>query len=83
MLIKDSISQTLQRWTFIRALRLVVGLILIYEGIRAGNWGMTAIGVGFTLLPLMNVGCGTSTGCGVQTKRDVGQEISFEEIKNK
>lgn len=70
-------------WTIIRGLRLVVGLVLMWEGIRTGNFSLAVLGFAFALMPLLNVGCGSATGCAAQAKKPEGQEISFEEIKNK
>lgn len=73
----------LKNWNIIRFLRLIVGVFVVVQGIISKEWMFVFLGGLFALMPLMNVGCGTS-GC--QTPRykkakEEQDEIHYEEIK--
>ena len=45
-------------WSFMRIIRLLMGVFLIIQGIVARQFMAVALGSGFALLPLLNLGCG-------------------------
>jgi len=70
---------------FIRALRLALGLLVIWQGIMVHDWALITIGTLFALLSLMNAGC-----CRVhpQKQKRAGdlldnKDIIYEEVKGK
>lgn len=65
-----------------RALRLVLGIAIIVQGIQTSAWLFVVIGVIFTLMPLLNIGCSSSSGCHVPTSKTTKnkEEISYDEI---
>lgn len=73
----------LKNWNIIRLLRLIVGIFVVIQGIIAREWMFVFLGGLFALMPLMNVGCGTS-GCQTprykNTKKEQ-DETHYEEIK--
>ena len=52
-----------KNWNFIRLLRLAMGLAIIYQGIISRQWIFVFLGGVFTLLPIVNIGCGGTNSC--------------------
>ncbi|MBL7997328.1 MAG: hypothetical protein JNL32_01700 [Candidatus Kapabacteria bacterium] len=55
----------IRTWDAVRTLRLVMGLLIIIEGMSVQDWMMVFIGVVFTLMPIYNIGCCCTSGCSV------------------
>ena len=53
-------SKIMSPWSLMRVLRLFLGCAVIFQAYSAGQWIMVLVGIGFTALPLLNVGCGCS-----------------------
>ncbi len=73
----------LSNWNFSRILRLVLGGIILIEGIRSGEFLFILVGGIFTLMPLFNVGCCT-TACTPRPNRftaPTDDDVSYEEVK--
>lgn len=73
----------LKNWNIIRFLRLVVGIFVVVQGIIAQEWMFVFLGGLFALMPLVNVGCGTS-GCQTPTLRNTKKEqkeINYDQVK--
>ncbi|HQN55894.1 MAG TPA: hypothetical protein PLC76_01410 [Saprospiraceae bacterium] len=71
-------------WNFLRLLRLVLGAIILVEGIRSGEVFFLIFGAIFTLMPLLNVGCCSAAYCNPRQQRTSAykdEEIHFEEVK--
>ncbi len=75
----------LRNWDFMRIFRLVIGIIVLIQGIQAGQWMLAALGGFFALMPLLNVGCCGASGCATPTARSTKKDahITYEEIKAK
>ena len=76
----------LRSWNFIRLFRLVIGLVIIAQGVQVQEWFVVGLGILFTLLPLFNIStCGVG-GCDNISPREPGrgnkpEEVSYEEVK--
>lgn len=46
------------QWSLMRILRLLMGLILFAQGIFSQQWIAALLGIGFSLMPIFNLGCG-------------------------
>lgn len=70
-------------WGFLRLLRLGMGVAVLLQGIMGKDPMFAAMGGLFTLMPLFNIGCCGSSGCGVTPKRggQERQEIAYEEVR--
>lgn len=51
-----------------RFIRLAIGLTIVAHGVYTKEWIIAVVGLYFTLLPLLNMGCGT-TSCSIPTTR--------------
>ena len=72
----------LSSWNFMRALRLALGIFVIVTGIQEQQWLLAIMGGLFSLMPILNIGCGPA-GCNTPfTKSNkTMEEVSYEEIK--
>ncbi len=59
----------LRNWNLMRTLRLASGIVIIIQGVHAGQWIITSLGAWFTLMPLLNMGCGGASGCDLPVRR--------------
>lgn len=76
----------LSNWNFMRIIRLVLGIIVIVQGIQANEWMFVALGGLFTLMPLLNIGCCSTAGCSTtynSRKNKATEYITYEEVKPK
>lgn len=61
----------LKNWNFIRAIRLVAGIILMVYGYSIMDWLIMMIGFAFGLMAITNSGCNPFTrSCDVDLKQD-------------
>lgn len=74
-------------WNFMRLLRLAIGIFIIVQGIMMGEWMLAVLGVLFSIMPVLNVGCGGVAGScnrpfsqSYKTNR-LSEDISYEEVK--
>lgn len=65
-----------------RVLRLGLGIFIVVQGVLSGEWVFVALGVFFSLMPLLNIGCAGGS-CGNPVRREVNdaKEISYEEVR--
>lgn len=71
----------IKSWNWMRVIRLVLGIIIIVQGIMMKEWLYMILGGFFTLFAIMNVGC-CGTSCNINRKENPsGKPISYEEIK--
>ncbi len=72
----------LQQWNFMRALRLVLGVAILIQGIVGKDATTIVLGVLFAGMAVANVGCCGSGGCAVPTRRKVNDNDSnhYEEV---
>ncbi|HRO76100.1 MAG TPA: hypothetical protein PLP27_08150 [Crocinitomicaceae bacterium] len=76
-------KEFLKNWNFTRILRLVLGIFIIGQGIADRNWIFIALGILFSLMPLLNIGCCGVSGCdtAVPKQNQKIEDITYEEIK--
>lgn len=77
------INRILSGWNLVRILRLVLGIIIIVQGISTKEWTFVMLGSLLTLMPLLNIGCCGPSGCNVpatQSRRQT-KDISYEEVR--
>lgn len=66
---RDFWSKNLKKWTFIRAVRLLIGLFIIVQSIYIEQWLLLGVGVLYSLMPLLNISsCGVGK-CAVPSNR--------------
>lgn len=61
----DKVKIYLSQWSVMRILRLVMGIIIIIQGVKSEMWLIAGLGVLFTILPLLNMGCSVNGSCQV------------------
>lgn len=74
----------LRGWNFMRIIRLVLGIVIIVQGIQAQQWMLVALGGLFTLMPLFNIGCCGAAECNTTystSKAKNTEDITYEEVK--
>ena len=66
-----------------RVLRLVAGIFVITQGVLEREWVFIVLGAVFSLMPLLNMGCCSTSGCNVPLRRsnENSKDINFEEVK--
>ena len=69
-------------WTFIRFLRLGMGIAIIVQAIIARDVLLGFLGLLLTAMPLFNIGCCGTQGCYVPPGRDQdkAKDIIYEEV---
>ncbi len=72
----------LSNWTFIRLLRLGVGIAILVQAIIAMDILFAIFGLIFTAMPVFNIGCCGTQGCYVppDKNQDKAKEIIYEEV---
>lgn len=77
------IKQTiLSNWNLMRFLRLGLGITILVHSIIASNWIMGILSIGFTALPIFNIGCCGTTGCNTPKRKsaETTEDTLFEEV---
>lgn len=64
----DKVKIYLSQWSVMRILRLVMGIIIIIQGVKSEMWLIAGLGVLFTILPLLNMGCSANGSCQVPNR---------------
>lgn len=74
----------LSNWTFMRALRLVLGIIIVVEAVMAKDMIFGLVGLFFSGMALFNAGCCGTGACYTPVKKDTNinntKDISYEEV---
>jgi hypothetical protein len=74
----------LSNWNFMRALRLILGVIIVIQGIQASEFMYAIAGVLLSGMAIANIGCCGVGGCNVPTRKTstdlTNKEITYEEI---
>lgn len=75
-------------WNFFRWLRLALGIMILFEGITSGVAIFVLFGLIFTLMPLLNMGCCSTSSCGIDKtpfnkEESEDLEVVYEEINTK
>lgn len=74
----------LNNWTFFRALRLLLGVMITVQGAMISDWMYAIAGLLFSLMALFNTGCCSVNTCASTPQKkssDKPEEISYEEVK--
>ncbi|MFN3588000.1 MAG: hypothetical protein ACK4UP_01380 [Spirosomataceae bacterium] len=77
-------------WTMVRVIRFIIGAIILVQSIVMNQYAIAAFGGIFMTQALLNLGCGSSNGCGVPTTRMTNLrrtpntgDVEYEEVKGK
>ncbi len=72
----------LTNWTFFRMLRLILGIVILVQGISTKDVSIGFVGLLFTMMPLFNIGCCGAGACNSPTKNviDSKKEVTYEEV---
>lgn len=72
-------------WNAMRILRLIIGVLILIQGINMNEWIMIILSSTIMLQAIFNTGCCSSGSCYNNTKTDIkiSDEIKFEEITKK
>lgn len=77
-------KNVLSNWNFMRALRLILGVIIIVQGFQQKEFMYAFAGVLLSGMALANIGCCGVGGCQVPTRKTdkdlINKEITYEEI---
>lgn len=72
----------LSGWNLGRILRLIIGIIILIQGVEAQHWVLVILGFMFTLMPVLNSGCCNSIGAaGCKPTRTSDRNSSIQDIK--
>lgn len=72
----------LTNWTFIRFLRLGMGIEIVVQAFLAKDMLFGFLGLLLTAMPLFNIGCCGTQGCYMPPAKNTGktEEIIYEEV---
>ena len=77
----------LQNWTFMRGLRLLLGVIVLIQSIVTKDIVMDGMSAFLIATSVFNFGCCGSGGCGVNSDKSKNkntlEDIEFEEVVSK
>lgn len=77
-------ERILQSWDWLRIVRLVIGVSVIFQSVAMQSWLLVAAGVMLTSMAVLNIGCGLN-GCSTMPStsdmKKADREITFEEVK--
>lgn len=59
----------LRGWNFMRVLRLALGIIITVQGIVTREWLLAVMGILFSLMPVLNIGCCGASGCNIPASK--------------
>ena len=74
----------IKSWSFMRLLRLLMAIFIIFQGVETQQWLFVFAGAIFALLPMFNVGCCGTSACNTNfsSRRSIQEkETTFTEIK--
>ena len=76
-----------QNWTFMRGLRLLLGVVVLVQSIFAKDLLLGAMSLFLIGMAVLNFGCCGSGGCGVNFNKSKSnktiEDVDFEEVVNK
>ena len=72
----------LTNWTFMRFLRLGIGIAILVQAVIAKDILFAFAGILFTAMPVFNVGCCGTNRCYTPAKKttDAKKDITYEEV---
>lgn len=71
----------LKNWNISRFLRLAIGIAVVVQGILVTDWMLITLGGLFSLMPLMNIGCGAGGTCSTRYSPKDSDHFTYKEIK--
>lgn len=71
----------LKNWNISRLLRLAIGIAVVVQGILVTDWMLIILGGLFSLMPIMNMGCGINGSCSTRYSSKDSQDFNYKEIK--
>lgn len=74
-------NKLLAPWNKMRIIRLLLALLVLAQGIYAKEWFFIALGSFFMLLPLLNVGCGSTCRTVESKEKQEIEDITYEEVR--
>tara|TARA_B100001093_G_scaffold123958_1_gene116564 strand:+ start:204 stop:419 length:216 start_codon:yes stop_codon:yes gene_type:complete len=54
-------NRIFRNWSLIRAVRLLIGLGLLYQAVLSGSFMLIGLALVLCILPIINAGCSTGT----------------------
>ncbi len=72
----------LHNWNFFRALRLILGIIIILQAVMSRDWVFGMMGLFFFGMALFNQGCCGTGACYTPIKKEIDptKTITYEEL---
>jgi hypothetical protein len=73
----------LKNWNLLRVIRLVFGVYVLIQGVYTRDMSYLLIGGLFTLMPVLNIGCCSTSGCATPNRKNeiTTEDISYEEVR--
>lgn len=75
----------LKSWNLVRFIRFALGLAITIQGVLVKDYLLIGVGAWFSLLPVLNIGCGVNGSCGTNPGQsentDTFEDVQYEEIK--
>lgn len=71
----------LKNWNISRLLRLAIGIAVAVQGILVTDWMLIILGGLFSLMPLMNIGCGVNGSCSTRYTSKDSKDFTYKEVK--
>lgn len=74
-------------WNFMRSFRLILGSVVVVQGIVAGDYLIAGLGGLFAATAIFNIGCCANAGaCNTYVPRqhdrkNITEDVHFEEVK--
>ena len=69
-------------WNLMHFLRLGLGTAIVVQSVMTANLAMVLLGLLFTAMPVLNIGCCGSTGCAPTVKKPSTstKDMTYEEV---
>jgi hypothetical protein len=66
-----------------RVLRLAIGIFIVVQSVVSKDWLFVGAGVLLSLMPIMNIGCCSASGCNtpVSKSNKKVEDITYEEVR--
>jgi hypothetical protein len=76
-------KEYLENWDLMRVLRLAIGIFIIVQSVVSKDWLFVGAGVLLSLMPIMNIGCCSASGCNtpVSKSNKKVEDITYEEVR--
>lgn len=76
-------KELFKNWNIIRAIRLILGTLILVEGVQAGHWILIIFGAVFAGMSVLNIGCPLGPKCStpVSDYEDEEREVIYEEVE--